>query len=140
MKKLGFGENVYTIDNNSRYFCYTSIKKFPAEFINTLMFYNQIIDAAARSGYSGSRIPIESLQRRIFSGSASLKDGDTIDVKLAKRVATKKAERQAYKYFTNLELKMLNVIKQYVGRIEESVDLLNDEMHNIDGEIYSITR
>ena len=104
------------------------------------MFYNLIIDAAARSGYSGSRIPIEIFQKRVFLGSALLKDGDTIDVKLAKRVATKKAERQAYKYFTNLELKMLNVIKQYVGRIEESVDLLNDEMHNIDGEIYSITR
>lgn len=139
MKKLGFGENVYNKCDDVC-FCYTSVKKLPAEFINTLMFYNQIIDVAARSGYSGNRIPIEILQRHVFSGSSSLKEGDINDEKLAKKVATKKAERQAYKFFTNLELKMLNVIKQYVSRIEESVDLLNDEMCNIDGEIYKITR
>lgn len=139
MKKLGFGENVYN-KYDDICSCYTSVKKLPAEFINTLMIYNQIIDVAARSGYSGNRISIETLQRYVFQGSSFLKEGDINDEKLAEKIATKKAERRAYKFFINLELKMLNVIKQYVSRIEESVDLLNDEMCNIDGEIYKITR
>ena len=139
MKKLGFGENVYN-KYDDICSCYTSVKKLPAEFINTLMIYNQIIDVAARSGYSGNRISIETLQRYVFQGSSFLKEGDINDEKLAEKVATKKAERRAYKFFINLELKMLNVIKQYVSRIEESVDLLNDEMCNMDGESYKITR
>ena len=115
--------------------CLVKVDRFDNRFYEAWTVYRYFTKGEHESDYSALKFETD----YVFNGVARLKDGDTSDINLAKKVARAKALRQANSYMSELMYKVLTKGVNWIETLAKVATGTREESKKHDFDVVLLT-